>query len=286
MMCSLPSVQTDLQGMIQGIDLELHKYVPSAPQVPVVMESPAQDVPEQGSVELNRDKGPCDQLERNGDTVRPVVRVAITCQDGTRVSPCYVEWLYDEYSRRQLPSPVGNLVTTRRHCHAHTNGSDLRRDQGRLLVWQHTKLATSYLGGVEQLVSDRLWTMFPFHTICLIEKAFNSNPFNEALKLPAYSARKSEAEEYVLNFVTGRMHRTTGSNKVYRVRCTVSKINDRLACRMLENITYKDAARNYGAAGVLFYSAHPSTGEPMFLLGHIVYACRTWCDFGGIKKFR
>ena len=277
MMCSLPSVQTDLQEIMEGIDQELDKYVPQE----TVVEPPVQSVPDQGSAEPEVS---CDKLERDRDIVYPVVRVAITCQDGTRMSPCYVEWLYDQYSHHR--PPIGNLVITRKHCHAHTTISDASKKQGKLLVWQHTKLAMSYLGGVEQLVGGRLWTMFPFHTICLIEKEYNRNPFNEALKLPPYSAHKSDGEYYILNFVTGQMHSTKTSKKVYRVRCTISKIDDRLSCRMLENITYKDAARNYGAAGVLFYSAHPNTGEPMFLLGHINYACKTWCDFGGIKRFR
>lgn len=231
---SISIVQTDLKRIMDKINEEMLKRIPSG-------------------------------------TDNPVLECCITCWEGTQVSPCYVEKLYMEYSQRH-GSP-----TVRRHLHIPLK--DMMPSEGKLFVWEQTALPVSYMSGIKDLTIEKLWSAFPFHVSGVIEEGFGEDPFNRSLKLVIGGS------QYVFNFETGEMY-CAYKNKMYRFRCTVSAIDDRISCKMLNDSLYKFAAKHYRGAGVLFYSAHPITAEPVFLLGHMTYACESWCDFGGLKSFR
>lgn len=242
-MLSVSEIQTDLKRIMDDINEELHKHIPIDP----------------GSVD--------------GD-MKGVCCIVITCRDGTRVSPCYVEKLYEEYSHR---SPISELKLERKHLHLYPNEGK-EPSNGKLFVWQRTKIPLNVCK-FEDLTIGRLWTTFPFHVTSTIEEGFRNNPLNRKFEL------LNSRTQYVFNFETGEMY-SGHRNKMFRFRCTVSVIDDRITCKMLGSVSYKSLAKHYSAAGILFYSAHPITAEPVFLLGHMTYACESWCDFGGIKNFR
>ena len=244
---SNPTVYAELLNMTKAIDQELHRCDPST-QPP----------------------------ESDTDALRPVVCVSVSCLRGTQVSPSFVEKLYEMYSRKP---PVDDLVVKRKHTNSIFKTWWLSKDKE--YTWQRSVLATKYLHSVQELANNRLWSSFPMHLLDAIEDGFKRDPFDTNLEV-VYSRH---AGKYVLNFETGEMY-STHDKTAYRIRCIVSRFDDLLECSILTGTTYKPFAKKYNAAGILFYSAHPVTGEPVFLLGRMTYGCESWCDFGGIKSFR
>lgn len=243
---SIPKAQGDLHRMMESINKELRQCAPN------------------------------NEVESCAEMMRPVVCVGITCQEGTRVSPCYVEKLYEEYKHGSL---VSDLTVTREHCHPIHKANEPSKDTD--FIWQLTALPINYLHGLHDLTNQRMWTSFPFHLLKAIEAEFRRDPFNNKLELSHSGSRG----KYVLNFETGEVY-SAHEKKTYRLRCTTSTVTSSITCNLLSGHTYKGLAKHYGAAGILFYSVQPITGEPVFLLGHMTYGCESWCDFGGLKKFR
>lgn len=234
---SIPEIQEDLKRIMDDIDKELHKRIP---------------------IEVS-----CEDSD---------VVICITCQEGTRVSPCYVEKLYEEYSHRES---VRELAVKRRHLRI-SPYEGRQPNRGKLFVWQRIKIPLN-VRKFEDLTVEKLWSTFPFHTSNVLEEGFKKDPFNGKFQIVQSSGSD------IFNFETGEMYR---ANKMYRFRCAVSVIDDRIPCKMLGNASYKSSSKHYDAAGILFYSTHPITAEPVFLLGHMTYSTECWCDFGGLKHFR
>lgn len=238
---SIPEIQEDLKRMMDDIDKELHTHIPAI------------EVP---------------SCEDSG------VVVCITCQEGTRVSPCYVEKLYEEYSHR---APVGGLTVKRRHLRI-SPYEGRQPSKGKLFIWQRITIPLN-MRKFEDLTVEKLWSAFPFYMSSAIEEGFKEDPFNSKFQVMLNGGR------CVFNFETGEMfiaHR----NKMFRFRCAVSVIGDRIPCKMLGDVSYRSSTKHYDGAGILFYSTHPVTAEPVFLLGHMTYSTECWCDFGGLKHFR
>lgn len=221
-------------------------------------------------------------LRRNpgsGDgTDPPVVSVGIS--SATRLpqaSICYVEALYEDYRFRP---PFGQISIRREHREMETLRTK-EPTKGSKFVWQHTRLPMSLMQKFPDLTLPRLWLCFPFQIHELIEREFKKNPFSEKFELP-YSKSVGKC---TLNFESGEMY-STSEKKVYKVRCTLTNVEHVLACRMLGDSSYRPLAKHYQGAGILFYAFHPIIQEPVFLLGHMTYSSRCWCDFGGLKSFR
>lgn len=245
---SVSVAEDDLQRMIKSINHELSQCLPEG------------------------DPDSCDHKEM----VRPVVHVGITCQNGTHASPSYVEKLYAVYKNSP---PMENLTVTRKHRHSPFFPGELR--EGKEFFWQHTSVPVDFLGGYHGLTNRRMWSPFHIHLSGLIEAGFKSDPFNNRLELP-YSP---SGGKYVVDFERGEVH-FTHERKTYKIRCRTADLNDMVTCNLLEDSSYRSLAKHYSSAGILFYSPHPILGEPVFLLGHMNYGSRCWCDFGGLKRFR
>lgn len=210
------------------------------------------------------------------DIPRPVVSVGIASAK-SRISMCYVEALYEEY---QFRPPCGKISVRREHREMEA----LRTKEpakGTKFVWQHTRLPLSLMQTFPDLTMSRLWQFFPCHIYDLIEHEFRENPFNEKLELP-YNKSLGNC---VLNFESGEMY-SINEKKVYKIRCTTSNVENFLTCRVLGDSSYRSLKKHYQGAGILFYTFHPVIQEPVFLLGHMTYSTRSWCDFGGLKNFR
>lgn len=239
--CSISEVQADMKRIMDDISKELLKHK--------------------------------DNVCVGEEVDRVVCSIGITCRDGTRVSPCYVERLYEEYLHR---APIGELTVKREHQHISPYVSR-EPSKGRLFIWQRTKIPLNVCK-FEDFTVERLWSAFPFHMTATIEESFKRDPFNRNLKL------MNGGSQCVFNFETGEMF-SEHRNKMFRFRCTVSIIEARITCKLLGHASYKSVVKHYDAAGILFYSTHPVTVEPVFLLGHMTYGSESWCDFGGLKHF-
>lgn len=247
---TIPVIYNELQKMIKIINQELLKCVPDSS---------------------------AESSDKDDTILRPVVCVSVTCIDGTQVSPCYVEKLYEMY--RHNP-PVKDLTVKREHTHPVFKNASL--GERKEFVWQRTTLAMKYLSSrMDNLTNHRWWTPFPMHLLSAIEEGFKRDPFNNKLEIP-YS---KNGGKYVLNFETGEVY-SNHDQALYRIRCVISDFDDMFTCDLLTGTSYKPFSKSFDAAGMLFYSAHPVTGEPVFLLGHMTYGSLSWCDFGGLKKFR
>ena len=228
------------------------------------------------------ERGRLEALATPGEDTRSPERwtlcVGISCLKGTQTSPCFVEKLYEMYRFRP---PIENLTVKREHKNAFSFPKHKNPSKDKRFLWQHTMLSVKYLHGLKDLSIPKLWQPFPFHMLSVIEEHFIQNPLSQQLEI-RYS---QDGGTYSLNFETGEMY-DSHEKKMYRFRCVAVSIDNRLSCRMLEDSTYKRAVKGYGAAGILFYAFHPITGETVFLLGHMTYSSRSWCDFGGFKSFR
>ena len=223
----------------------------------------------------------CTNLENDGTSQpKPDVcsmQVCVCCSTGTHMSLCCVERLYEEYTT--MNTPCGGLVVMRVHKQA-TAWARKQRDHNNLL-WQYTKLPVKYFRCVQELTEERMWNPFPMHFSFLIEEQFQRDPFNTICVIHQEKSRNT----HTLNFGTGEVY-STCEKKTYRLRCICMRsIQCHISCAMLNTASYKSISRHYKAAGILFYTFHPVTGETVFLLGHMTYSCESWCDFGGLKSY-
>ena len=250
----VPEVQTFLKSVKDYIDTELSKV-------------------ERLSVDQTSDGvGSLPVKEQEGRLC-----VCICCSTGTHISPCCVERLHEVYSRR--PLVLSNLVVRRQHRRAEVWAREMRGRHN--LVWQQTLMPIKYFRNPAELRNDRMWGTVPLEILPLIEEEFQKDPLNSACKLGKDGAKCS----HQVDFVAGELY-SHRDMKTYRLRCVIRDIETKVECRMLDGPSYKTIGRRYGAAGVLFYSTHPITGEAIFLLGHMNYSTESWCDFGGLKSFR
>ncbi len=197
--------------------------------------------------------------------------VCIYCStSGTSVSACCVELLYQVYSQERH---FTNFAVEKHHEYATIWAKDMKKKCN--LVWQCTLLPAKYYRSAEELQHDRMWGAIPGAIEDHIEEEFQKDPFNFDCLI----------SNYQVNFEFGEIY-SKHDSKTYRLRCVERDLDSRVECHMVDEPSYKKAARHFGAAGVLCYSAHPVTNEVVFLLGHINYSTRTWCDFGGLKSFR
>ena len=213
----------------------------------------------------------------------PVLSVGIYSSPKVpQASMCYVEALYEEYKLRHPPAGIGQV-----HLYVGRKHGDMaalwtrKPAKGRKFVWQYTKLPMSLMQKFPDLTLPRLWSYFPHQVYDIIEQEFRKNPFNKKLELP-YSKSVGQC---TLDFESGEMF-STSEKKIYKVRCTTTDEENFLTCRMLGDSSYRSLGKHYQGAGILFYAFHPIIQEPVFLLGHMTYSTRCWCDFGGLKNFR
>ena len=202
-----------------------------------------------------------------------VLSVGVTCVNGTQISQCYVEKLHEIYL---FKPPMENLTVKRQHKQPLLK----KLSDEKHFVWQYTKLSVKYLHALEDLNAEKAWTAFPFHLAPVIEEEFTKDPINTKLELP-----HKTGVMYILNFETGEMY-STHDKRTHRIRCKAVGRDDWITCQMLADASYRSISRHYNAAGILFYSFHPITGETVFLLGQMTYGVEKWCDFGGLREFR
>ncbi len=257
---SVPSARTELEKLVGCIDKELNTKAEKLKAVTA-----------QGEVEEDTAKS------------MATVRVGISCLNGTQVSPCFVEKLWEMYTYYSRSSARCTFVH-RHHRDAFPSPKSSKQkpgDDGFYYVWQHSRLPTNYLEGPRDLLNKRMWVALPMHLLAKVEEDFLRDPFNEKLEI-RYS---KGGGMYVINFQTGEMY-SKHEAKSYRICCTTASNVTSIECQMLTGTSYKSVTKHYQGAGVLFYAVHPKIGEPVFLLGHMTYGSRSWCDFGGLKKFR
>lgn len=191
------------------------------------------------------------------------LRVALVCKNGTQLSPCFVEQLYEFY---RYEPPCGRVSVKREHWDA------FRGDWGRNkdFIWQHTYMPNKFIHLGEAL-QDASWVSFPTETNMELEKAFQADPFSSRLQVG----------DCTVDFEGGTMYNRT-KRKEFWIRCTMVS-QSRVLCRFLGHEAYLSTVKSYRAAGILPYSVHPRTGEAVFLVGRMTYGYEDWCDFGGLK---
>ena len=201
------------------------------------------------------------------------LRVAIGCQNGAQHSVCFVEKLYEQFlfeSPLELDG-VKVVDVRRRHCEA-TKGEWLNSEDA---VWQYSRSAVKHILHHRDLISNgTAWCNFPLESGKQIESAFCEDPFNASLDIG----------EHVINFERGTLYNKK-SEEEFRIRSTVPSHDGKVCSSWLQDDEYGQLHKSYSAAGILFYSVHPRTGEPAFLLGHMTYGSLAWCDFGGLRNF-
>ena len=189
--------------------------------------------------------------------------VGVVCENGTHLSPCFVERLYELY---HYEPPCGRVSVMREHRDI------LKGEWGRHkdFVWQRTHLPHKLID-LRDALQNEMWVNFPRETNTRLEKAFQMNPFSNGV----------EVEGSVVDFEGATMYNRT-KRKEFWIRCTMVSHSGVLGWS-LGHDAYMSTAKSYHAAGILPYSVHPKTGEAVFLIGRITYAFENWCDFGGLK---
>lgn len=198
----------------------------------------------------------------------PTIRVGIVCNNGTQLSPSFVEKLYEYFSRG--PTTVEDLRVTRHHWDALKG--EKRRSKN--IVWQVSRIPVHHkvTSHFERVFDSRMWLNFDPIANTSTEQQFQKDPFNSNL----------DFTDMVLDLESGTAY-SSERRKTYYIRSSIvtqSKAN----CWFLTSNGYKSASRSFLAAGIQPYSVHPVTGEAVFLLGRITYATCDWCDFGGLKS--
>lgn len=255
------------------------KVITSLPEVQVFLSSVKKYIDAEITERSVRDKCREDLDDENVAGPKPDVcrmQVCVCCSTGICVSVSCVERLYEVYTTEK---PVG-LTVEREHKRG-TTWAKKQWDHKNLL-WQCTKLPVTYFRSVKELTDERMWNSFPLDLSHLIEEQFQRDPFNSMCEVQ----QEKSMNTYKLNFETGEVY-SSHEMKTYQLCCVcVCSIQDQISCSMMDLAAYKSMTRHYGAAGILFYTFHPITGEPVFLLGHMTYSCESWCDFGGLKSYR
>ena len=197
--------------------------------------------------------------------------VAVACQNGAQHSVCLVERLYEKYSFESVLEFEGGgvkVAVKRKHCEA-TKGEWLDTKEP---VWQHSQLVAKHLTNQKDLLLNRSWSSFQDDVACQIEAAFRTDPFST----------KVDVGKHIVDFDRGIVYNKR-SRQEYKVRSAIPRLEGKVKSTWLQE---KGKKEFFCGAGILFYSVHPRTGEPVFLLGHMTYSCMSWCDFGGMKDYR
>ena len=202
------------------------------------------------------------------------LHVAIGCQNGAQHSVCFVEKLYEQYSfgAESLLKLVDGVKVKvkRRHCEA-TKGEWLNTKDA---VWQHSQMSIKNLPTHKDLILNRSWSNFLTESTNQIEAAFCQDPY----------ATKIDIGKHVVDFERGVVFNKRSRNE-FRIRSAVPSLEGKVRSSWVVQQD-KGSKQFFCGAGILFYSVHPRTGEPVFLLGHMTYSAMAWCDFGGMKNYR
>ena len=199
--------------------------------------------------------------------------VGITCVNGYELSPCFVELLYNHYITNP---PIDLLIVKRNHLNA-LNLSHLKPEK---LVWQQLPTGSLYSRKknfdnsqqINLLTSSRDWSDIPFDLNTKLETAFTKDPFGNNVQIG----------DVIIDFEGGYIHTKTTGQRSF-LRCTLLPVQAEVKVRSISHTSYKLFIKSYEAAGILPYSFHPVSREPIFLVGRITYGGATWCDFGGLK---
>ena len=208
----------------------------------------------------------------NSPTKRPKLLVGIVCPDGRHYSPCFVEKLYERF---QGDKTLNKQLIIQSHHWDITSHSSRKKEH---YVWYKTKVSSKQVRHIEILTNNRLWVSLDEHTSRLLELAFREDHYCSSVPNSIY----------VVDFSTGTLFDKQRRSYFY-VRSALNppnKIQFHVKCRWVGGEGYKGAVKRYDAAGILFYSVHPETGEALFLLGHMTYGTYSWCDFGGLKSWK
>lgn len=200
----------------------------------------------------------------------PTVRVDVLCCNGAQLSSCFVEKLYEHFSRD--PQVVAGLKVSRHHRDA-LKGAWSRSKH---LVWQvscvpvHGKVTSHF----PEVFQSKMWLNFNPTANTRTEAQFRRDPFTSAV----------DFTDMLLDLESGTAYRKA-ERKTYYIRCS-DVSGSKADCWELSSIGYKTTSRSFRAAGIQPYSVHPLTGEAVFLLGRLTYGQLVWCDFGGLKSYR
>ena len=205
--------------------------------------------------------------------VRTTLLVAVACQNGAQHSVCLVERLYEKYSFESVLEPEGDgvkVAVKRKHCEA-TKGEWLDTKEP---VWQHSKFPVKHLlKSPKDLVMPSVWSNLPLESAQQVETRFRQDPLSTDLDIG----------DHIIDFERGVLMNKK-SQEEFRIRSTIAHFEDKVRSSWLDDVDYRTLHKSYNSAGILFYSVHPRTGEPVFLLGHMTYGSMCWCDFGGLKS--
>ena len=203
-----------------------------------------------------------------------MMEIAISCEDGFELSPCYVEKLYDHYKTNP---PIDNLLLVKRE---HVM-PDNKQIPTRRLKWQQYSGSTllyrrrtenDSIQQIKSVTTSREWFDMPQELSANIEEAYNKDPLSN-------NARLNSA---VVDFESGHMTLLL-TKQTALIRCSVTPKDYKVKVRAINHQVYKMFIHSFDAAGILPYSVHPVTGEAVFLVGRLTYGGGTWCDFGGLK---
>ena len=198
--------------------------------------------------------------------------IGLSCSDGTCLSPCFVEKLYDYFNA--FP-PLDNFRVVRNHLydyHSH-HPNDIRWEHlpfGSKFFQRHNELET--IQQVKLLTKSRDWCAIPPLLNSSIEEAYLKNPFSCSIKI----------NDVQIDFVSGTLYNKTTGQKSY-IRCSHYN-KSHIDVKEISHEVYKQYCRSYEAAGILPYTIHPVTGEAIFLVGKLTYDGGSWSDFGGLKS--
>lgn len=276
------SAQEQLDLMISEINRKFQRLLPAQDQNKVerdqshlfLQPSPS-TLPNSSTtiVSLNEAHGMC------GNSPSPLEKtqllVGITCHNGVHHSPCFVEKLRETYQQDRTYNKLLVIQTQHWDISSKSNGKNQH------FVWQRTKIPTKYVRDIQVFTNARVWISLDAQDSIVCEHAFLQDPYCSVLP----------DKLNVVDFESGALF-DKAKGKSYLVRSTniqhglLKNRTPPVSCRFVGDEAYKKAVKRYDAAGILFYSVHPVTGEAVFLLGHMTYSCESWCDFGGLRNWR
>ncbi len=266
---SYSAAEKQLNVMVTKINEEIERQIPAK-----------KSMIETGIISLNQSEGdsiteksPANALSSLSDppdpspgpTETPKILVIISCPDGQQYSPCFVEKLRE-------------ICEKDKRLHIITEHRDLLLNMKKKFVWYHTKIPRLYVQHVEMLTNKKFWVPFDENMNSHLEQTFQEDPNCSII----------HNDKDVVDFASGTLYNKQ-KRKTFCIRSTFLLVEERrnvVNCRFVGDEEYKATVRRYDAAGILFYSVHPATGEAVFLLGQLTYSSLTWCDFGGLKSFK
>ncbi len=281
---SYPAVKGQLDTMVAKINEEIQRRLPannpqnetmfSIQHSPVTQETSTKELAEL-SPSVTQETSTKELAELSPSRNPPILGegfellVLVSCSNGHHYSPCFVEKLREIYE---------NDKTLKKQLFIKTEHRDLLRTTKKDFVWYHSKIPSLYVQHVEMLTNNRLWVPFDEKMNYHLEQTFQEDP---------YCSIVPNATD-VVDFAYGSLYNKQ-KRKSFSIRSTVLKAEERrsaVKCRLVGDVVYRAVVKGYDAAGILFYSVHPQTGEALFLLGQLTYNGLTWCDFGGLKHFK